>query len=69
MTSSVTELAMYYKANDEQNGHMFPLTLIAVLFLLVLVQALVVKAVHKAGGAGRTMTTGYPRDPFDPQRR
>jgi len=47
---------------------MFPLILIAVLFLLVLVQAGVMKAAHKAGGAGRSMTTGYPFDPFDPQR-
>ena len=48
---------------------MFPLTLIVVLFLLVLAQALVMAIVHKkAGAAGRTMTTGYPRDPFDPRQ-
>lgn len=47
---------------------MFPLILIAVLFLLTLAQVLVMKVVHKAGGSGRSMTTGYPFDPFDPQR-
>jgi hypothetical protein len=28
----------------------------------------VMKAARKVGGAGRSMTTGYPFDPFDPQR-
>jgi hypothetical protein len=46
---------------------MFPLMLIVILFLLLLAQAGVMKAVRKVG-AGRSMTTGYPFDPFDPQR-
>jgi len=46
---------------------MFPLILIGVLFLLVLAQAGLLRAARKVG-AGRSMTTGYPFDPFDPQR-
>jgi hypothetical protein len=47
---------------------MFPLILIAVPVLLVLAQAGVMAAARKVSGAGRSMTTGYPFDPFDPQR-
>jgi hypothetical protein len=43
---------------------MFPLVLLLVLILLVSVQALVMKAARP----GRSMTTGFPFDPFDPQR-
>jgi hypothetical protein len=47
---------------------MSPLILIAVLVLLVLAQAGVMKAARKVGTGGRGMTTGDPFDPFDPQR-
>jgi hypothetical protein len=47
---------------------MFPLILLSVLVLLLLAQVGVMKAARKVGGAGRSMTTGYPFDPFDPQR-
>ena len=48
---------------------MFPLILLVVLVLLVLAQAGVMTAARKVGAGGRGMTTGYPFDPFDPQRR
>jgi len=59
---------MESKANSLETGYMFPLILIAVLFLLALAQVVITRAADKVGGSGRRMTTGYPFDPFDPQR-